>query len=62
VTIPQATGPGRASPVPAATLDAFRAPYAGESLAAALQDLHRFHGLRPDFERLGTPLPAPKGG
>ena len=24
------TGPGRASPVPAATLDAFRAPYAGQ--------------------------------
>ena len=33
---PQATGPGRASPVPAATLDTFRAPYAGESLTAAL--------------------------
>src|SRR5690242_12240739 len=33
---PQAAGPGRASPVPAATLDAFRAPYAGESLTAAL--------------------------
>ena len=35
-TLPQATGPGRASPVPAATIDAFRAPYAGESLTAAL--------------------------
>ena len=33
---PQVTGPGRASPVPAATIDAFRAPYAAESLTAAL--------------------------
>jgi hypothetical protein len=31
-TIPQVIGPGRASPVPAATFDTFRAPYAGESL------------------------------
>ena len=62
VTLPQVTGPGRASPVPAATLDTFRAPYAGESLTAAIQDLHRFHGLRPDFERLGTPLSTHKGG
>ena len=36
MTYPQVTGPGRASPVPAATLDTFRAPYAGESLTAAL--------------------------
>jgi hypothetical protein len=35
VTIPQVTGPEMASPVPAATLDTFRAPYAGESLTAA---------------------------
>src|SRR6201989_35114 len=35
-TNPQAAGPGRASPVPAATLDTFRAPYAGEFLTAAL--------------------------
>src|SRR5438874_5504479 len=28
-THPQAAGPGRASPVPTATLDTFRAPYAG---------------------------------
>jgi site-specific DNA recombinase len=59
---PQAAGPGRASPVPAATLGTFRAPYAGEFLTAALQALRRFHGLRPDSERLGTPLPAPKDG
>jgi len=58
VTLPQATGPGRASPVPAATLDTFRAPYAGESLTAALQDLHRFHGLHPEFEGSALPVPA----
>ena len=57
-TIPQATGPGRASPVPAATLDTFRAPYAGEFLTAALQDLHRFHGLHPDFGGSALPVPA----
>jgi len=33
-THPQVTGPGRASPVPAATVDTFRAPYAGESFGA----------------------------
>jgi hypothetical protein len=32
---PQTAGPGRASPVPAATIGTFRAPYAGESLTAA---------------------------
>ena len=32
---PQVTGPGRASPVPAATIGTFRGPYAGESFAAA---------------------------
>src|SRR2546428_100638 len=57
-TTPQVTGPGRAAPVPAATIDTFRAPYAGESLTAALQDLHRFHGLRPDFGRSALPAPA----
>src|SRR5580704_18996712 len=25
------------------------------------QALHRFHGLRPDFERLGTPFARPEG-
>ena len=54
--LPQVTGPGRASPVPAATIDTFRAPYAGESFTAAIQDLHRFHGLRP-VSGLGTPSP-----
>ena len=34
-----------------------RAPYAGQSLAAALQDLHRFHGLRRDYR--GSALSCP---
>src|SRR5262249_8149125 len=38
-----------------------RAPYAGESLTAAIQDLHRFHGLRLHFVRLRTSAPALKG-
>ena len=53
---PQATGPGRASPVPAVTIRTFRAPYAGESLAAVLQDLHRFHGLHPEARGSALPL------
>ena len=56
VTLPQVTGPGRASPVPAVTIRTFRAPYAGESLAAALQDLHRFHGLHPEARGSALPL------
>src|SRR5947207_11016597 len=36
-------------------------PYAGEFLAAAIQVLHRFHGLRPDPEGLGSPLCHPHG-
>jgi hypothetical protein len=35
-TSPQVTGPGRASPVPVATFDTFRAPYAGESLGTCI--------------------------
>src|SRR6266568_2225188 len=60
-TNPQVTGPGRASPVPAATIDTFRTLYAGEFFTAAIQALHRFHGLHPDPEGLGTPLPRPHG-
>jgi hypothetical protein len=56
--LPQVTGPGRASPVPAATIDTFRAPYAGESFTAAIQDLHRFHGLRPVSAGSALPRPA----
>src|SRR5512133_3121928 len=55
-TTPQPAGPGRASPVPAVTIRTFRTPYAGESLAAAIQDLHRFHGLRRDSR--GSALPC----
>jgi hypothetical protein len=58
---PQVIGPGRASPVPAVTMRTFRAPYAGEFLAAALQALHRFHGLHPGFGGLGTPCLPPEG-
>ena len=53
----QTTGPGRASPVPAATIRTFHALYAGEFLGAAIQDLHPFHGLRP--EEPGSALPCP---
>ena len=60
-TCPQAAGPGRASPVPAATIRTFRAPYAEEFLAAAIQELHRFHGLHPDLEGLGSPWYRPLG-
>jgi len=49
--------PGRASPVPAVTFCTFHALYAGEFVAAALQALHRFHGLRP--EGPGSALPFP---
>jgi hypothetical protein len=35
-TYPQATGPGRVSPVPAATIDTFHAPYAGEFLGTCI--------------------------
>jgi hypothetical protein len=34
----------------------------GSSSRLRFQALHRFHGLRPDFERLGTPLPAREPG
>src|SRR5215218_1601640 len=57
-----AAGPGRASPVPAATLRAFRAPYAGKSLGAAIQALHPFRGLRPDNPGSALPLSPPKAG
>lgn len=60
--LPQAAGPGRASPVPAVTVETFRAPYAGESLAAAIQDLHRFRGLRPDFGGSAPLSPPSRAG
>ena len=54
--------PRVATPVPAATLDAFRAPTPGSPLRPHFQALRRFHSLHPDSERPGTPLPAPKDG
>ena len=55
------TGPGTASPVPAVTFRTFRAPYAEEFLAAALQALHRFHGLHPEGRGSALPDPALAG-
>ncbi len=54
---PQTTGPGRVSQVPVATISTFHAHYAGESLGAAIQALHPFHGLHR--EALGSALPLP---
>ena len=51
----RATGPGRASPVPAITIRTFHAPYAGEFFGAVIQALHPFHGLRPTGR--GSALP-----
>ena len=61
-TLPQATGPGRASPVPATTIDTFRAPYAGESLTAALPGSAPLPWPSPRFGGLGTPCSHPKTG
>src|SRR5512135_90445 len=36
-------------------------PTPGSSSRLRFQALRRFHGLRPDFERLGTPLSTQKG-
>jgi hypothetical protein len=55
------TGPGTASPVPAATFRTFRALYAGEFLTVALQVLHRFHGLHPEGRGSALPYPAHTG-
>src|SRR3954465_5993980 len=54
----QSAGPGRASPVPAATFSTFHAPYAGRSLGAAIQALHPFHGLRREYRGSAPPDPA----
>jgi hypothetical protein len=39
--------------------DGVPALYAGEFFTAAIQELHRFHGLHPDPEGLGSPLGHP---
>jgi hypothetical protein len=62
VTISQITRPGRASPVPAATIWTFHAPYAGGFLAAAIQALHRVHGLRRDVIGSAPSTPTLTGG
>jgi hypothetical protein len=41
---------------------AAESPHCGRQVPGLGGALHRFHGLRPDFERLGTPLPAAKDG
>src|SRR6266540_490841 len=51
-----------APPVPAATLRTFHAPYTGRFLGAALQALHPFHRLHPDFHGLGSSSSAQRAG
>src|SRR3954447_5748692 len=55
-------GPGRASPVPAATIRTFHALYAGKSFGAAIQALDPFRGLRRDGLGSALPIPRPKAG
>src|SRR5262249_50038287 len=57
----QPAGPGRASPVPAVTIRTFRAPYAGESFAAALPGSTPLPWPSPYAPGLGTPSPHPTG-
>src|SRR5437763_15345796 len=54
-TKPQTAGPGRASPVPAATIRTFRALYAGESFGAALPGSSPLPWPSPNGTRLGSP-------
>ena len=61
MTLPQVTGPGRASPVPAATLDTFRAPYAGEFLTAALPGSSPLPWPSPRFREARHSLARPEG-
>src|SRR6266487_111277 len=58
-TLPQVTGPGRASPVPAATIDTFRAPYAGEFLTAALPGSSPLPWPSPRFREARHSLARP---
>ena len=57
----QSAGPGRASPVPAATIRTFRALYAGESFTAALPGSSPLPWPSPFCTGLGTPSPHPHG-
>jgi hypothetical protein len=58
---PQVTGPGRASPVPAVTIDAFRAPYAGEFLTAAPPGSSPLPWPSPRFREARHSLARPEG-
>ena len=60
-TTPQVTGPGRASPVPAATISTFRAPYAGEFLMAALPGSSPLPWPSPRFREARHSLARPEG-
>ena len=59
--LPQVTGPGRASPVPAATIDTFRAPYTGESFTAAPRIFAASMAFTPISRGSALPVPTPKG-
>lgn len=50
-----------ASPVPVATIWTFHAPYAGGFLAAAIQVLHRVHGLHRAFSGSAPSAPTLTG-
>jgi hypothetical protein len=61
VTTPQVTGPGRDSPVPAAAIGTFRAPYAGEFLTAALPGTSPLPWPSPRFREARHSLARPEG-
>ena len=54
-------GPGRASPVPASTLRAFRSQYPGGFFAAAAPGSSRLPWPSPSHSGLGSPFPPPLG-
>ena len=58
----QTAGPGRASPVPAATFSTFRAPYAGRFLRTRSRIKRPFHGLHRDTPGSAPPLPTLTSG
>ena len=60
-TIRRSPGPGRASPVPAATMDTFRAPYSGESFTAALPGSSPLPWPPPRSRRARHSLVPPEG-
>jgi len=61
VTFAQATGPGRASPVPVVTIWTFHAPYAGGFLAAAVPGSSPRPWPSPWLQRLGSLCSHPHG-